>query len=402
MAIYHLSVKAVSRSAGRSATGAAAYRSGEKIVDERTGEIHDYTRKGGVEHSEIVMPAGTTWTPNRSELWNAAELAEKRKDACVAREHEIALPKELTHEQRLELVQTYAQDLANRHGCAVDFAIHAPHKDRGGEDNENYHAHVLCTTRQVTVDGLGAKCQREQAGQKRAADLETERSTWATHQNTALERHGHAERVDHRSLEAQGIEREPTVHKGPAVTAMERRGIQTEVSQRLAAARREGQFERAMARALDNSIEMHTGTLAEALQERDRATAPQVEAAPAAVSPVPEPSEQELQAKYGAKMAADTNAKLFLGNIVAVTSQHVVQHRGRDEYVVHRRADVEKNISYRDGNGKAENKDALAPGNTLRMDYNTGSLLAGGAVVWEKREAFKQQQERTRGHYLER
>lgn len=398
MAIYHLSVKAVSRSAGRSSTGAAAYRAGEKIVDERTGEIHDYTRKGGVEHSEIVMPEGATWTPNRSELWNAAEQAEKRKDACVAREHEVALPKELTDEQRLELVRTYAQDLANRHGCVVDFAIHAPHKDRGGEDNENHHAHVLCTTRQVAGDELGAKCVREQAGQKRAADLEMERSTWAAHQNTALERHGHAERVDHRSLEAQGIEREPTVHKGPAVTAMERRGIQTEVSQRLAEAQRQGRVERAMAQAFENTIAMHASALAEAIKERDR---PKTAEAPAPVSPAPEPSLQELQAKFGgAKMASECSAKLFLGNIVAATSEYVVQHRGRDEYVVHRRADLEKDLSYRDGNGKAEKQDALVPGNLLRKDYSTGSLLAGGAVVTEKREAFKQH-ERARGKDLD-
>lgn len=268
MAIYHMSVKAVSRSAGRSSTGAAAYRSGEKIMDERTGEIHDYTRKGGVEFSEIVMPSGATWEPSRSELWNAAELAEKRKDACVAREHEIALPKELSAEQRTELAQQYAQDLADRHGCAVDVAIHSPHKDKGGDANDNYHAHLLCTTREVDGQGLGQKCQREKAGQNRAADLELERSTWAGLQNTALEKTGHSERVDHRSLEAQGIDREPTAHKGPAVTEMERRGIQTEVSKRLEAARDAGEFERNLGRAIDSAIQIQTTSLASALAEK--------------------------------------------------------------------------------------------------------------------------------------
>ena len=124
MAIYHMSVKAISRSAGRSGTAAAAYRAAEKVVDLRTGEIHDYRRKRGVELSEIVMPDGTTWEPTRAELWNAAEQSEKRKDSCVAREHEVALPKELTGEQRLQLVREYAADIANRHGCAVDFSIH--------------------------------------------------------------------------------------------------------------------------------------------------------------------------------------------------------------------------------------------------------------------------------------
>ena len=96
MAIFHMSAKAVSRSGGRSATGSAAYRAGEKIKDKRTGEIHDFTRKGGVEDTVIVLPTGSDWTPSREELWNAAELSEKRKDACVAREFEVALPAELS------------------------------------------------------------------------------------------------------------------------------------------------------------------------------------------------------------------------------------------------------------------------------------------------------------------
>lgn len=301
MAIYHMSVKAVSRSAGRSATGAAAYRSGEKIMDERTGEIHDYTRKGGVEFSEIVMPAGATWEPTRAELWNAAELSEKRKDACVAREHEIALPKELSAEQRTYLVQEYAKDLADRHKCAVDIAIHAPHKDKGGEINDNYHAHLLCTTREVDGQGLGAKCLREQAGQKRGADLELERSTWADLQNSHLAKHGHAERVDHRSLEAQGIDREPTRHKGPAVTEMERRGIQTEVSQRLEAARLAGEFERSLVVALDNAIESKSISLAEALKERASSQAPKPESR---YSPENMAKREAEQAEKAAKLAA--------------------------------------------------------------------------------------------------
>ena len=101
VAIFHLSVKPISRSAGRSATGAAAYRAGEKIEDLRTGEIHDYRRKGGVESADLVLPNGApVWASDRSKLWNAAELAEKRKDACVAREYEVALPSELSPVER--------------------------------------------------------------------------------------------------------------------------------------------------------------------------------------------------------------------------------------------------------------------------------------------------------------
>lgn len=250
MAIYHLSVKPISRSAGRSATGAAAYRAGEKIADTRTGEIHDYTRKQGVAHSQIVLPSGSEWSPSRAELWNAAEHAEKRKDACVAREHEIALPHELTDTMRLALVESYARDLAERHKCAVDFAIHAPGK---GEGNDlNWHAHVLCTTREVTGQGLGQKCQREKAGQDRRADLDFERKRWEAFANLALEREGLAQRVDSRSLKDQGIDRAPTSHRGPAVSGLVKRGqssqvierIQAEAAERLQAAQRLGELER--------------------------------------------------------------------------------------------------------------------------------------------------------------
>lgn len=329
MAIFHLSVKAVSRSSGRSATGAAAYRSAEKIVDARTGEIHDYARKRGVGITGIVTPAGSTWTPTRAELWNAAELAEKRKDACVAREHEIALPKELTDQQRLALVKGYAKNLADRHGCAVDFAIHHPHRGRDGETNENWHAHILCTTRQVEGLGLGQKCQREKAGQNRAADLDLERAVWASVANAALEATGHAERIDHRSLKAQGIDREPTRHKGPTVTAMERRGVDTEVGQRLAAAAAEGERERAEARALDKQIIDTSRSLEYALGERDvrdslrrieaqkeRAIAPQPAPAQARQRIITSPSEplppakpQDFASKFASKAMEEWKAR---------------------------------------------------------------------------------------------
>lgn len=218
MAIYHFSIKAFSRSKGQSATAAAAYRSGTVVEDRRTGEVHDFTRKQRVSHQEIVMPrqAGA-WQPDRSELWSAAELAEKRKDACVAREHEVALPVELTPGECVRLAQRYARLIAELHGCAVDIGIHDLH-------GSNPHAHLLCTTREATPDGLGAKCGREQAGRKRGKDLADERKLWADVVNAALAEAGHAVRIDHRSLKDQGIDREPQIHEGPAVTAARRRG----------------------------------------------------------------------------------------------------------------------------------------------------------------------------------
>jgi len=229
MAIYHLSVKPVQRSKGRSATGAAAYRSGEYLVDERTGDIHDYTRKRGVEYSEIITP--NEESIDREKLWNLAEQAEKRKDSTLAREYEIALPEELDEKQRLELAKDFAKYLAERHWCVVDLAIHAP--GRGG-DHRNHHAHLLCTTRKFESGGsLGAKCDIELSDRDRVkkslpgrkTELEATREYWAFLGNQALEKAGHTARMSHKSFEEQGINQTPGIHLGPTATAMERRGL---------------------------------------------------------------------------------------------------------------------------------------------------------------------------------
>lgn len=229
MAIFHLSVKTVSRSAGRSATAAAAYRAGVEITDERTGEIHDYQRKAGVESAELFLPAGAPeWATDRAKLWNAAEQSEKRKNSTVAREFEVALPSELSADQRRELAHDFARELVKRHGFAVDVAIHAPGKDG---DSKNHHAHILCTTRKLTAEGFTEKTRELDDRATGAAEVTHWREQWAGLTNAALERAGHAERVDHRSLDAQGIDREPGVHLGPTATAIERRGEVSEKTQ---------------------------------------------------------------------------------------------------------------------------------------------------------------------------
>ena len=280
MAIYHLSVKAISRSAGRSATAAAAYRAGCRITDERTGEIHDYTRKRGVESAALVLPAGAPeWASHRPRLWNAAELAEKRKDACVAREFEVALPSELLPAERRRLAMDFAKDMANREGCAVDVAIHAPCMEG---DNRNFHAHILRTTRKVQADGLGAKLDTEKAGRKRVDDLEAVRTLWANLTNERLRENGIEAQVDHRSLKAQGIEREPTKHLGPAASGYERRTgepsrkrqeFEREAAERLGRAKAAGELER-QSREADRSILDLSGDLNAAKAERDRQRVP--------------------------------------------------------------------------------------------------------------------------------
>ena len=236
MAIYHLSAQIISRKAGRSSTAAAAYRAGERIVDERTGEIHDFARKGGVSHSEIVMPSGSDWAPTRSELWNAVEAKNKRADSQVAREFLVALPDELDESQRRELAMAFARELADKYQIAVDVAIHAP----GKGDQRNHHAHILTSTNKVQGHGFGNKAREldfvahnmaGKVGQANEIDLVRER--WEQLANQALEKAGQEARIDHRSLEAQGIyDRAPTVHLGPTATAIERSGRESDVGRR--------------------------------------------------------------------------------------------------------------------------------------------------------------------------
>ena len=221
VAIYHLSVKTISRSAGRSATAAAAYRAGVEITDERTGEVHDYRRKGGVEYAELVLPVGAPeWSADRAALWNAAEQAETRKNSTVAREFEIALPAELSARKRKQLALDFARELVDAHDCAADVAIHAP--SRGG-DSRNHHAHILLTTRRLTPKGFTEKT-RELDSKATGPELVTQwRQRFAMLQNQRLHDAGLFVQVRSGSLEAQGIDREPTQHLGPAATGYERR-----------------------------------------------------------------------------------------------------------------------------------------------------------------------------------
>jgi Ti-type conjugative transfer relaxase TraA len=231
MALYHLSMKPISRASGRSSVASAAYRAAERLENERDGLVHDFSRRSGVEHTEIVIPAGADaeWAKQRSALWNAAEASEKRKDARVAREIEVSLPHELSGEQRLVLTREFAQGLADRYGVAVDFAIHSPH---GKTDIRNHHAHIMMTTRKVGPDGLGEKSDLELENKKLQAlglptsheQLRDIRIGWEQRTNEHLARAGLDIRVDHRSHQERGLEIEPTQHMGVHATQMERRG----------------------------------------------------------------------------------------------------------------------------------------------------------------------------------
>lgn len=286
MAIYHVDIKLVSRAKGRSATAAAAYRAGEKILDHTSGETFDYTRKRGIEHTEIVLPTEAAkrdinWARDRQALWNAAEIAEKRKDARVAREYEVGVPHELTKAQRIALVRQYANDLANRYGVVVDFALHKPHRHG---DERNYHAHILATTRQIEAKGLGAKAAIEWSDTHRAKEgLESGadellylRKHWEDRANEHLMAAGHDVRIDCRSLKDQGIEREPTHHRGPAITGILERGEHSlvagrwgqEANERLRLAKEMGELTRENTKTKVAILDL-SHDLAAALKERE-------------------------------------------------------------------------------------------------------------------------------------
>ena len=246
IAIYHCSIKIVSRGKGKSAVAAAAYRSGEKLTNEWDGLTHDYTKKGGVVHSEILLPAHAPPAfSDRSTLWNSVELSEKSNNAQLAREVEIALPVELSREEQTRLVREYCSSQFVSKGMIADFNLH----DTGGG---NPHAHILLTMRpldekgawlpkskkEYVLDENGERIRLPSGRYKtRKVDLvdwnnrenaEVWRRAWADLTNEFLAQNNRPERIDHRSYERQGIDQIPTVHVGVSATQMEKKGIVTE------------------------------------------------------------------------------------------------------------------------------------------------------------------------------
>jgi ATP-dependent exoDNAse (exonuclease V) alpha subunit len=245
MAVYFLNLKTFGRSGGSSAVSAAAYRAGERIQDERTGRTYDHTDRRDVLHKEIILPgsieaADMDWARNRSRLWNAAERAETRSNARVAREYLVALPVELDAAQRLALVRGFSRELTERYRFALDLAVHAP-RDFPGSDPRNFHAHLLATTREISTQGLTVKTSLELNDAKRRTlglgpainELLYVRERWATVTNEAL-RDAHIDaRIDHRTLAAQGIDREPYPYIPRAAFEMERHGYRSAQAERL-------------------------------------------------------------------------------------------------------------------------------------------------------------------------
>ncbi len=252
-----LQVTPISRSAGRTAPGAAAYRAGERLRDERTGELYNYSRRRDVLYKEIVLPSGVSlsapaWSLDRGQLWNAAERAETRRDSRVAREFLLSIPHELNRDQQIALTGVLSREIAERYHVVVDSALHAP---RAGGDPRNVHAHLLATTREITAAGLGGKTgldlgitQRHERGLVNSIEeFRALRARAAELVNEALHAAHLLVRVDHRTLAAQGMSREPQAHLPWGAWRDERRGLYSEIAQRV----RERYRERVRARAVE-------------------------------------------------------------------------------------------------------------------------------------------------------
>jgi len=243
VAAYHLHISSVGRSAGRRATAAAAYRAGERLRDERSGKLYNHSQRRDVMHTEIFLPAhlagaADAWAAHREKLWNTAERTEKRANSRVAREYQVSLPHELSTAQQVALARAFSRELAERYNVAVDLAVHQP---RPEGDPRNFHAHLLTTTREVTPNGLGAKVGLDMKnGERRRRgladprqEIRTIRERWAALTNEALREANVDARVDHRSLAARGIDREPMPQFPRASIRMERRGVRSEVAERI-------------------------------------------------------------------------------------------------------------------------------------------------------------------------
>lgn len=224
MAIYHFSAKVISRAAGSSAVAAAAYRSASRLRDDRLDRSHDFSNKSGVAHSEVLLPDGApeAWR-DREELWNAVEAAELRKDAQLAREIEFAIPREMTKAQGIELARDFVQREFVDRGMVADLNVHW---DIGADGQPKPHAHVMLGMREVSEEGFGQKVR----DWNRTELLTHWREAWAGHANQRLAELDIDARIDHRSLEAQGIALEPQHKLGPAASRMVSQG---QLSERL-------------------------------------------------------------------------------------------------------------------------------------------------------------------------
>ena len=247
MAIYMATTKSITRSKGQSAVASAAYRSGKRLEDKRYGKIQDYSSRAGILSADIILPnsiknQSSVTTIDRQVLWNTAESAEKRKDSRVAREWIVNLPFELPEDERKRLAHEFSQSLCDKYGVVADCCLHRPSEKEvaRGADPRNFHAHIMLTTRQASLDDagnivLGDKTTIELSDTKRRSlglsrvdeEIVELRQLWEQIANRYLTKYG-IDLIDCRSYADRGLDIIPEVKMGKEATQMERDGIATE------------------------------------------------------------------------------------------------------------------------------------------------------------------------------
>ena len=312
MALYHFHVGQIKRSAGRSAVECAAYRAGERLYSEYYGLVSDYTHKGGVVHTEIMLPPHAPREyADRQTLWNAVEEAEHNKNAQLAYSFDIALQNEFSLDENIALAQKFLLDNFVSRGMVADFAVHQPDKDGG---IANPHFHVMCPIRPLNSDGTwGAKQRRvyREDGKFDAVPttdwgkpetLEAWREAWSALCNAKFEEKGLPCRIDHRSYKRQGVEQVPTVHEGVAVRQMEARGILTDKGEH----NRWIRSATAMLRKLGEQIKTLVDWLSDAHMKLDKPHSPSLA--------------KLLADYYDARNAGAWSNKAKVGNLKCLTS----------------------------------------------------------------------------------
>lgn len=289
MAIFHMSAQTISRSKGHSSVAAAAYRHGEKLTDEHTGEIHDYSKKKGISDSVILIPEGADRNFLKPEyLWNTIEKSEKRKDAQLAREFNIALPVEMTDEQKKALAIDFCQEHFIKNGMIADIAFHKL-------DSDNPHFHVMLTTRQLTPDGSGFGQKVREWNSKE--QLQEWRKSWADTANEHMQAAGIDARIDHRSLKDRKAELDaipsPTVEQQAQAISLDRPA--TIHRGHSGSSERQERF--------DALQEVKVSQEAKALNHIEQNTLK-----PSPPAPAPSPAASSMDAKQGGKKAASTGS----------------------------------------------------------------------------------------------
>ena len=321
MAIYHFSIKNIGRSNGRSAVAAAAYRSGEKLVDSVYGKEQDYTRKTGIEYKNIYAPTHANENLlDRQTLWNEVEKSELKKNgdlkltARLAKEFEIAFPHEVDADTRKRMLDELAQTIVKNHNVIVDAVIHAPHT-KSGSDERNYHAHIMFTTRSINEQGELGKKAREFNDDGKNLTL-AYRELWANMVNRELEQIGTQERVSHLSYSDLKYDLEPTMHEGSKVTQLRRQGIDTEISLKNDAIKARN-AEKQLIRGLEQEIILTERSLSRLVLERKE------------LPPPIKPLEQQPQTKKATETDARNAITKYKTAIDEIANQIFVEQQAK-------------------------------------------------------------------------